>query len=62
MFSRTPNTFGPDILMRTASWLTFKEPRASFLIEREADKADRIQRFAHVIAKYYGHNRGSVEH
>ncbi|MVV47964.1 cell filamentation protein Fic [Pseudomonas sp. PB120] len=48
-------TFGADILMRTASWLTFKESRASFLIEREADKADRIQRFAHVIAKYCGH-------
>lgn len=48
-------TFGPDILMRTASWLTFKESRASFLIEREADKADRIQRFAHVIAQYCGH-------
>ncbi len=47
--------FGADILMRTASWLTFKESRASFLIEREADKADRIQRFAHVIAKYCGH-------
>lgn len=26
--------FGADILMRTASWLTFKESRASFLIER----------------------------
>lgn len=48
-------TFGADILMRTASWLTFKESRASFLIEREADKADRIQRFAHVIAQYCGH-------
>ncbi|MBF5007353.1 Fic family protein [Diaphorobacter caeni] len=48
-------TFGPDILMRTASWLTLKESRASFLIEKEADKADRIQRFAHVIAKYCGH-------
>lgn len=48
-------TFGADILMRTASWLTLKESRASFLIEREADKADRIQRFAHVIAKYCGH-------
>lgn len=48
-------TFGADILMRTASWLTFKESRASFLIEKEADKADRIQRFAHVIARYCGH-------
>ena len=41
--------------MRTASWLTFKESRASFLIEKEADQADRIQRFAHVIAQYCGH-------
>ncbi|WP_448118146.1 Fic family protein [Pseudomonas serbica] len=47
--------FGADILMRTASWLTFKESRASFLIEKEADQADRIQRFAHVIAQYCGH-------
>ncbi|WP_336757067.1 Fic family protein [Pantoea sp. USHLN298] len=48
------NTFGADILMRTASWLTFKESRASFLIEKEASQADRIQRFAHVIAQYCG--------
>ncbi|MBN2979140.1 Fic family protein [Pseudomonas lactucae] len=48
-------TFGTDILMRTASWLTLKESRSSFLIEREADKADRIQRFAHVIAQHCGH-------
>lgn len=47
--------YGADILMRTASWLTFKESRASFLIEKEADQADRIQRFAHVIAQYCGH-------
>lgn len=48
------NTFGADILMRTASWLTFKESRASFVIEKEADQADRIQRFAHVIAQHCG--------
>ncbi|ERK09089.1 MAG: Fic family protein [Pantoea sp.] len=48
------NAFGADILLRTASWLTFKESRASFLIEKEADQADRIQRFAHVIAQYCG--------
>lgn len=53
-------TFGIDILMRTASWLTLKESRASFLIEKEADKADRIQRFAHVIAKYCGHIEESL--
>ncbi|PWC18828.1 Fic family protein [Brenneria corticis] len=47
-------TFGADVLMRTASWLTFKESRASFLIEKEADQTDRIQRFAHVIAQYSG--------
>lgn len=41
--------FGADILMRTASWLTFKESRASFLIEKESDQTDRVQRFAHVI-------------
>ncbi|MGE8409931.1 MAG: Fic family protein [Pseudomonas sp.] len=48
-------TFGADVLLRTASWLTFKESRASFLIEKEADQADRIQRFAHVIAQHCGH-------
>lgn len=48
-------TYGADILLRTASWLTFKESRASFLIEKEADQADRIQRFAHVIAQHCGH-------
>jgi hypothetical protein len=47
-------SFGADVLLRTASWLTFKESRASFLIEKEADQADRIQRFAHVIAQYCG--------
>ena len=53
--SELNQTFGADILMRTASWLTFKESRASFLIEKEADKTDRIQRFSHVIAQYCGH-------
>ncbi len=49
------NIFGADMLMRTASWLTFNESRASFLIEKESDQTDRIQRFAHVIAQYCGH-------
>jgi hypothetical protein len=48
-------TFGADALMRTASWLTFNESRASFLIEKEADQTARVQRFAHVIAQYCGH-------
>ena len=48
------DTFGADVLLRTASWLTFKESRASSLIENEADQADRIHRFAHVISPYCG--------
>jgi hypothetical protein len=47
--------FVADILMRTASWLTFKESRASFLIEKESEQTDRVQRFAHVIAQHCGH-------
>lgn len=46
--------FGTDVLTRSASWLTLKESQASFLIEREADKAERIKRFAHVIAQHSG--------
>lgn len=46
--------FGTDVLMRSAGWLTLKESQASFQIEREADKADRIRRFAHVIAEHSG--------
>jgi hypothetical protein len=46
--------FGPDMLLRSASWLTFKESQASFAIEREADQDARIRRFAHVIAEHCG--------
>ncbi len=46
--------FGEDVLMRAAAWLTLKESRASFLIENEADKADRIRRFANVIGEHCG--------
>ncbi|WP_208450223.1 hypothetical protein [Burkholderia anthina] len=52
--SESDRAFGSYILMRTASWLTFKESRASFLIEKEVDQADRIQWFAYVIAQYRG--------
>jgi hypothetical protein len=48
------NAFGADVLLRAASWLTFKESRASFLIEKEADQTGRIQRFAHVMAQHCG--------
>jgi hypothetical protein len=46
--------FGTDVLMRSAVWLTFKESQASFQIEREADKAHRVRRFAHVISEHSG--------
>jgi hypothetical protein len=48
------NQFGEDVLMRAAAWLTLKESRASFLIEREADQTDRVKRFAHVMAEHCG--------
>ncbi len=46
--------FGLDILLRSASWLTFKVSRASFLIEKESEQADSVQRFAHVMMKECG--------
>jgi hypothetical protein len=38
--------FGPDIIRRSAVWLTIKESRASFVIEHEGQHQDRIRRFA----------------
>lgn len=46
--------FGDQLLMRAAVWMTLRESRSSFKIEGEADKADRIQRFADVIARRTG--------
>lgn len=46
--------FGPELLLRSSAWLTFKESRASFAIEREADKDDRVKRFAAAIAEFSG--------
>ncbi len=48
------DTFGPELLLRSAAWLTFKESRASFAIEREADQRDRVKRFAAAIGTYSG--------
>jgi hypothetical protein len=47
-------TFGADMLLRAASWLTLKESRASFLIEKESGQTDRIQRFVDVMARHCG--------
>ncbi len=46
--------FGEDLLMKSAVWMTMRESRSSFAIEGEADKADRIQRFAGVLGRRTG--------
>ncbi|WP_083871859.1 Fic family protein [Vreelandella jeotgali] len=46
--------FGPDIIRRSAVWLTIKESRASFVIEHEGQHQDRIRRFASAIERYCG--------
>lgn len=46
--------FDDVTLIRCANWLTFKETRSSFLIERESDQDVRIRRFAQVMTKYCG--------
>jgi len=49
------DSYGPELLLRCAAWLTFKESRASFAIEHEADQDDRVRRFAAAIARFSGH-------
>lgn len=46
--------YGADVLRRSAVWLTLKESRASFEIEHEHDKTDRIKRFASVMESEIG--------
>jgi len=46
--------FGADVLLRSAVWLTIKESRSSFLIEREERKSDDIQRFAIAMERHCG--------
>lgn len=41
--------YGIDLILRSTVWLTVKESRASFLIEREQNQEDRIRRFAAVM-------------
>ncbi|WP_085317142.1 Fic family protein [Derxia lacustris] len=47
-------TYGPELLLRSAAWLTFKESRSSFAIEHEGDRSDRVGRFAAAIAEFSG--------
>lgn len=46
--------FGDDLLMRSAVWMTLRESKSSFALEGESDQADRIQRFADVLARRTG--------
>ncbi len=54
--------FGADILLRSAVWLTIKESRASFVIEHEGDRRDRIQRFAEAMEAYCGRLSDPLSH
>ena len=46
--------FGADVLLRSAMWLTVKESRASFKIEKEEGKVDRVRRFAAAMEQRCG--------
>lgn len=52
--TRLEEQFSADLVLRSASWLTIKESRASFAIEHEEDKRDRVQRFAAVMEQHTG--------
>ncbi|WP_245964775.1 Fic family protein [Trinickia dinghuensis] len=55
LFAGLAGEFGEDLLIRAAVWMTLRESRASFAIEGEADRGDRVQRFADVMARRTGH-------
>ena len=46
--------FGTDLIQRSAVWLTVKESRASFAIEREERDTSRVQRFAAAMEQRCG--------
>lgn len=54
LFAALAGEFGEDLLMRAAVWMTLRESKASFAIEGEADRSDRVQRFADVMARRTG--------
>ncbi len=51
---RLEGQFSAELVMRSAVWLTIKESRASFAIEHEETKTDRVQRFATVMQQRTG--------
>lgn len=54
LLQQLDNDVGQDTVLRSAAWFTLGESKASFLIEGESDKTDKIQRFAHVMARFTG--------
>jgi Fic/DOC family len=52
--ARLEAQFSAELVMRSAVGLTIKESRASFAIEHEENKRDRIQRFAAVMEQRTG--------
>jgi len=48
------DTYGAELLLRSAAWLTLKESRASFAVEHEADQDDKVRRFAAAIGEFSG--------
>jgi fido (protein-threonine AMPylation protein) len=52
--ARLEGQFSAELVLRSAMWLAVKESRASFAIEHEENKRDRIQRFAAVIEQRTG--------
>lgn len=48
------DTYGAELLLRSAAWLTLTESRASFAIEHEADQDDKVRRFAAAIGQFSG--------
>jgi hypothetical protein len=56
LFVDLKNEFGEELLLRAAAWMTLRESKSSFAIEGEGDKAhaNRIQRFADVMARRTG--------
>lgn len=54
--------FGEDVLARGAVWLTVKESRASFQIEHEDSRSDRVRRFAAVMERRTGAAGDPLDH
>lgn len=54
LLAQLTEEFGEELLMKSAVWMTLRESKSSFAIEGEADKRDRIQRFASVLGRRTG--------